>query len=435
MAAQIPAKLRQAGIAPFMTRAAQLANAEPVMAYWCQYWIVNQILAKQLHNGDDECLQFTTMLMDRLEQTKSEQAGNDAILDDVAGQAYVENFASKTLERAIRPLRANKVTRQTADTFHAAATFLELLNIWGRPGPETQKNITFSKWNAARILKAIKEGKDPNESNPQPEEPKEEDDLPALDPNDPEVQLIGSDRPRPAAVEDAPDEERALQPPASSYSLKAPPPVSEPTSPLPPATVPDQVSPIAPPDPGSYFPNAPQPPTNQSPLDLPSTASMPPPGSGMHDPLGPPPVIPSPSTHEPGMPPAVPSAPPNAGPPPQDFYRAAPQPQAPPSPPIVQPQPRYVPPTTRAASTQSHHQRQQPTPQPPVVPTMAAPPLAQPAQQYGGDGGSSGPYKDDDVAIMEAQKHAKWAISALNFEDVATAVKELQAALATLGAR
>jgi len=39
----------------------------------------------------------------------------------------------------------------------------------------------------------------------------------------------------------------------------------------------------------------------------------------------------------------------------------------------------------------------------------------------------------DDAAIAEAQKHARWAISALNFEDVATAVKELRIALGALG--
>jgi vacuolar protein sorting-associated protein VTA1 len=40
----------------------------------------------------------------------------------------------------------------------------------------------------------------------------------------------------------------------------------------------------------------------------------------------------------------------------------------------------------------------------------------------------------DDVAIAQAQKHAKSAISALNFEDVPTAVRELRRALETLGA-
>jgi hypothetical protein len=33
-----------------------------------EYWIVNHILAKGLHNTDGECLQYTTTLMDKLEQ-------------------------------------------------------------------------------------------------------------------------------------------------------------------------------------------------------------------------------------------------------------------------------------------------------------------------------------------------------------------------------
>lgn len=42
-------------------------------------------------------------------------------------------------------------------------------------------------------------------------------------------------------------------------------------------------------------------------------------------------------------------------------------------------------------------------------------------------------YATDEEAILKAQKHARWAISALNFEDVKTAVKELQGALESLG--
>jgi vacuolar protein sorting-associated protein VTA1 len=41
----------------------------------------------------------------------------------------------------------------------------------------------------------------------------------------------------------------------------------------------------------------------------------------------------------------------------------------------------------------------------------------------------------DDQAMMKAQKHARWAISALNFEDVPTAIRELREALAELGQR
>lgn len=34
------------------------------------YWVVQQILKKQLHSVDGECLEFTTTIMDKLEQVR-----------------------------------------------------------------------------------------------------------------------------------------------------------------------------------------------------------------------------------------------------------------------------------------------------------------------------------------------------------------------------
>jgi vacuolar protein sorting-associated protein VTA1 len=128
MAVNIPAKLKAADLTRFCVRAAQLETAKPVVAYWCkllpthvirtlqltqkgEYWIANQILTRGLHNSDNETLQYTTELMDKLEQIKADNATNDAILDDIAGQAYVEQFASETFDRADRAVNANKVTK------------------------------------------------------------------------------------------------------------------------------------------------------------------------------------------------------------------------------------------------------------------------------------------------------------------------------------
>ncbi|KAK8064995.1 hypothetical protein PG997_011742 [Apiospora hydei] len=424
MAANIPAPLKQAGITPFVVRATQLEKAKPVIAYWCEYWVVNQILAKQLHSTDDDCLQFTMALMDKLEQTKSEQAGNDAILDDVAGKAYVEQFAQETLERALRPLNANKVTQQTAVTFEAAATFFHLVNIWGPADAETEQKIKYAKWNAARILRAIKEGKDPNESNPKPQEEKAEE---QLDPNDPEVQALGG-LPRSATVEDAPEEadKNYLDPKASAIS---PATVSAPTSPPHSAIPPEQVSPIAPPDQPThdgYFPSAPSGSAGDDPpLQLPSAPGAPS-LSGLERasrafgghltansaghaavllPTAPAPV------HQPSAPKAAPG--PGLPPPPQNFTPS--QPSAPPASSFYNQAPRQ--PTQSSGPTRSPPPAQQP-----------------PASSYSGGPPTNSVYQADDMSIVQAQKHAKWAISALNFEDVPTAVRELKAALNALGA-
>lgn len=49
-------------------------------------------------------------------QTKAEHASEDAITDDTAGQAYVEQFAQETLDRAERVVKANRVTQYVQRT-------------------------------------------------------------------------------------------------------------------------------------------------------------------------------------------------------------------------------------------------------------------------------------------------------------------------------
>ncbi|KAJ2897703.1 Vacuolar protein sorting-associated protein [Zalerion maritima] len=475
MAATLPASLKAADLTRFAHRASQLEKFKPVVAYWCEYWIVNQILAQSLHQADGEALEYTTTLMDKLETTKREHAGNAAITDDGTGKAACIKFAQETFDRAERAIDANKVTRQTADTFQAAATFFELQNIWGSPDRETQAKIKYAKWNAARIFKAIREGKDPNETNPrrgeEEEEAKPEDGgLPSLDPNDPEVRMlmgsggaastsaspvggvVGGDMgrapsqpfmppmPRPVTIEHAPG--HGYQRPNSAGVSPLEPQVSAPTSPLPSAlpSAPDQVSPLAPPElpepttPGSYFPSMP---------------------AGAHPPKMAPPEPPAAAARSPPM----------------DFYRTTPsQPSPPPlhfvdtapshpiahnqQPPSSSFSPVPTAPTPVQYSASSAHHQHAPRLSPPPVnyqqnsyppPQPAQPtyrsnpqPQQQPPQQhqqyYQHQPHQPQPdrYTTDDVKMAEAQKHARWAISALNFEDVGTAVRELKTALGQL---
>lgn len=262
----------------------------------------------------------------------------------MAGQAYVENFSQDTLDRAERVIKANRVTQQTATTFDAAATLFQLVNIWGSSDVETQQKIKYAKWNAARIAKAIKEGRDPNESNPK------------LDPD--EEPAPSSDT---AAVEEVPNDNAPdLVLPDTPAQFQLP-------------SVPERLQPPAQP---GYFEAADSLP---SPLSPPADEHPPQPFMPNWDPTPEPPVVPAFS------PPPTFTA---AVAPPSDFMRTA----------STINTPKSAVPGASPAHT-------------PVAPTGI-----------------------DEAAMMQAQKHAKWAISALNFEDVQTAVLELRQALETLGA-
>lgn len=362
-----------------------------------EYHAVNQIVAKSLHTADDDAFAYTKTLLERLETTKTEHAADDSIVDNDAAKAYVEVFAQQTFDRAERTLRANKVTRQTADTFDAAATFFDLLREWGELEPEINQKIKFAKWNAARILKAIREGRDPNESNPKMAEEEEENPalgVEGLDPNDPDVQQLTSPGvPQPASVQDVPDAGEPLG--------GMPPPVTHEVSPL-------QSSSHQPHVQEDYFPpgHVAVPPTEPS--SIPSVPPEPPATSSSQIPPQPSPQIPTkvPSQFSP---PAQPEAP---SPPPWETVRAPP-------PPVVPVSPEY-PPSVAA-----------PPPQP-TIPVYSAPPPAPvpaPAPAPMPSPAFTGNHKD----INKAQKHAKFAISALNFDDVPTAIQELRNALASLG--
>lgn len=47
----------------------------------------------------------------RSSKVKAEQSDNDAIVDDVAGKAYVEQFGLETLERAENTMKQSRVSR------------------------------------------------------------------------------------------------------------------------------------------------------------------------------------------------------------------------------------------------------------------------------------------------------------------------------------
>jgi len=376
------------------------------------------------------------MLVDKLESMKTQYASDDTITDDVAGQAYVEQFGLETFQRADNALRANGVTKQTADTFLAAATFLDLVQIWGQPSQEIVAKIKYAKYHAVRIAKAIKAGEDPNDSNPEPAPVPSEDAVVQLDPEDPEVKDInnpaGSYQP-PSIEDEQTHVDRQLHTEGAAQwnaaSLPRPngevPPTPEAADSRTTQDINHRQDSIG----GGYFPEVQSPPSdgqqssNTADLfDIPSAAS--------HDPTAP--II--------VQPPAVPPAPAFD---PHDFYNdkmdvdAATADDPPDEAPIIAPKPiqpsTQRPPQPPAASKPLWSRSAASTPKPPA--TTVPPPTA--TARTGPSAITAGFARDvtdvDDAAMAEAQKHARWAISALNFEDVATAVRELRIALGALG--
>ncbi|RPA86862.1 DUF605-domain-containing protein [Ascobolus immersus RN42] len=440
-----PLKLKL--VAPYILRGIELENINPIIAYYCFYHAVEQIITHHLQEQDAECRKYTIELMENLEQRKAALGDETAITDKMAGEAYVENFADGVFRNAENALNARKATRKTAETFRSAALFLQLLKFFGDLDPEVQSKIKFAKFQATRILKALAAGEDPNLPEEKPKE-EEDGDLPAFEDgqawNPPPLEKLGlvgnygqpassedvvrmDDRSSPAPlrppqpyVEDAPDNS-AVSPASMHYepSRSESRPVSQ-HSQQPPAFVP---SPPSPPviDLATAFPTQ-----SAIPSQPPSSFSLPsgitsagapsfhqhfsPPPSAPHDPSYNP-YFQSPHSQNPPSYSSTPSQPePSA---PQDYYRQTP---SAPSAPVFTPQPQSAQPSQAPPRFEQHQHTNN---------VYAAP-----------TGRDNLIVPSDDTAeiIAKAQKHAKWAISALNYDDVETAVKELRGALKLLGA-
>lgn len=426
MAATIPAKLKTADVQRFATRAAQLEKYRPVVSYWLEYFILQIILNKQLHTTDDEVQNYAIELMDKLEAYKSANASNDAVVDDVAAKAYMEEFGLETFERAEKAQRENKVTRATADTFQAAATFLDVQTIWAPLEGECAAKSKFAKFHALRIAKALKAGEDPNATNPVVEEPAK----PTNDEEGIEAELKDLEGYAPGqgnnnGVYRSPTAEtvpNSVQPSRPQSTGLASPPVLPAQNINEPQTHQPGTSPVGSTDAsaarngsigGGYFPSVPsgtseyKPPTVE--VGMPQDTDM----DIDNDP--------------PSAPPADPSS----------FYTSQPNDSLHPA---ATPLERPSAPTPNTASLQTpfNPSTQAPALRSPFTPmpfasSHASQPHSTPQPPPPAPGPPAGGYNTDDESVMAAQKHAKWAISALNFEDVPTAVKELRIALQALG--
>ncbi|KAI0686809.1 Vta1 like-domain-containing protein [Cytidiella melzeri] len=156
----IPAELKQ--ITPYLQRAEEVKATDPIIAYWCGCHAAQ--LGISLKLKDSNSRKFLFDLLGTLERMKAEIGPNDAIENESASSAYVENFALRVFSMADSEDRKGNATRGTAKKFLAAANFLEVLSVVSPSTPATTdvpEKIRYAKWKAADIAKAFREGRKP----------------------------------------------------------------------------------------------------------------------------------------------------------------------------------------------------------------------------------------------------------------------------------
>lgn len=74
----VPASIKKdINVTPFISRAAELQNVHPVVSYYCKVYVLEHILSNKLHTTDKEVEAFTIALLEDTEQIKNSTEDED----------------------------------------------------------------------------------------------------------------------------------------------------------------------------------------------------------------------------------------------------------------------------------------------------------------------------------------------------------------------
>lgn len=142
-------------------KAAQEHDArDVVVAYWCRLYAL-QVGLKIKTNTDPNETKLLIAVMDWLETRKHELADNESVTNDVAAQAYLENYALKLFMFADKQDRESNFGKNVVKAFYTAGLIYDVLQTFGELTEEVFQNRKYAKWKAAYINNCLKNGETP----------------------------------------------------------------------------------------------------------------------------------------------------------------------------------------------------------------------------------------------------------------------------------
>jgi hypothetical protein len=159
-----PASLK--AIKPYLERATELQDKDPVVAYHCRLYALQEAMRLRA-NLPKEDMGFVMTLMDTLEKEKSVlgELDNPSVL--------VENFAQDLFQRADDADRAGRYDMRTGKAFLVASQLIDVCKQFGELPADLAEKAKYAKWRFVEIAKATKEGRTPAPPRgvePEPEE-------------------------------------------------------------------------------------------------------------------------------------------------------------------------------------------------------------------------------------------------------------------------
>lgn len=143
----------------YLKTAAEHDGRDPVISYWCRLFALQTAL--KIDRKSDEAKIMLKAIMDWLEKEKKCLSDNEAITNDIAAQAHIENYALKLFLWADTQDRSSVFNKNVMKAFYTAGMLMDVLNTFGEVSEEISNNCKYAKWKAAYIHNCLKTGETP----------------------------------------------------------------------------------------------------------------------------------------------------------------------------------------------------------------------------------------------------------------------------------
>ncbi|EDW17248.1 vacuolar protein sorting-associated protein VTA1 homolog [Drosophila mojavensis] len=143
----------------FLKLAQEHDSRDIVIAYWARLYAL-QIGLKASSQSAEET-QLLLAIMDWLEQMKKTHADNEAITNDIAAQAHIENYALKLFLYADKQDREENFGKNVVKAYYSSGVLYDILLTFGELSEEALHNRKYAKYKAAYIHNCLKNGETP----------------------------------------------------------------------------------------------------------------------------------------------------------------------------------------------------------------------------------------------------------------------------------
>lgn len=131
----IPQELKNdKSVVPYVSRAVELESINPIVSFYCKIYVLEHILTNKLHAKDKEVEKFTIMLLDETEQLKAteNESLHKVLNDKTLSLSAVMSFAYQIFNQCLQDLqRYDGTTKlQLVSKFKAGLNFMNLLSIF-----------------------------------------------------------------------------------------------------------------------------------------------------------------------------------------------------------------------------------------------------------------------------------------------------------------